>query len=89
RKNKCVVYFGTHPIVMKERILRMNDIWELEEKKIIYIVGNPEKYSAKIISSIAAAQIVWCKSSKEVPSSEKKNVLPICLTTAILESALT
>jgi hypothetical protein len=74
-KNKCVLYFGTHPPVMKERILRMNDIWELEEKEIVYLVGNSEKYSPKIVSSINASQVVWCKSINAVPSSEKKNMV--------------
>jgi hypothetical protein len=72
RKNKCVLYFGTHPSVMKERILRMNDIWELEEKAVVYIVGNPEKYSADLISKIAARQIIWCKSTSEVPNGNKQ-----------------
>lgn len=75
RKNKCVQYFGTHPAVMKERILRMNDIWELDDKNIVYIVGNPEKYSPKIIGSIAAKKIVWCKSVGDVPAEEKKNAV--------------
>lgn len=75
RKNKCVLYFGTHPNVMKERILRMNDIWELPEKEIVYIVGNREKYSSAITSAIAAKKILWCKSIGEVPAAEKNNMI--------------
>lgn len=75
RKNKSILYFGTHPTVMQNRILRMNDIWELPEKEIVYIVGNPEKYSPKIISSISARKIVWCKSTNEVPNSEKNKMV--------------
>ena len=75
RKNKCVLYFGTHPKVMKERILRMNDIWELPEKEAVYIVGNLEKYSAEIVSAIAAKKVIWCQSISEVPTSEKTNMI--------------
>lgn len=75
KKHKTVYYFGSHPSVMKERILRMNDIWQLDEKKIVYIVGNPEKYSPHIRSSIAAEKVIWCKNTNEVPSVEKKNMI--------------
>lgn len=75
KKVKCILYFGTHPCVMKERILRMNDIWELKEKDKVYIVGNPSKYSPEIISSIAARQVIWCKSKKEVPLDERNEMV--------------
>ncbi len=74
-KHKCLPYFGTHPPIMKERILRMNDIWELEEKNQIYIVGNPEKYSKKLISQISAKKINWCQSSNLVPEDQKLNMV--------------
>ena len=75
KKNKCVLYFGTHPSVMKERILRMNDIWELETCESAYIVGKPEKYSPELLSHIAAKKIVWCKVSNDVPITERKNMI--------------
>ena len=75
KKVKCILYFGTHPRVMKERILRMSDIWELEEKKSVYIVGNPDKYSPEIISSVAVKKIIWCKSISDVPHNERSNMV--------------
>ncbi|MGZ3787671.1 MAG: hypothetical protein ACXVLQ_04070 [Bacteriovorax sp.] len=75
RKNKCVLYFGTHPKVMKERILRMNDIWELESVDHVYIVGNPEKYSKDLISKLAAKKVTWCKSRSVLPAVGKSNII--------------
>lgn len=75
RKNKCVLYFGSHPQVMKERILRMNDIWELDEADHVYIVGNPKKYSSEMISKIKANKITWCDSIGNVPASHKNKTI--------------
>lgn len=75
RKNKCVSYFGTHPDVMRDRILRMNDIWQLPERDVVYIVGNPQKYSIHLVSQINARKVIWCESAREVPWAEKKNMV--------------
>jgi hypothetical protein len=74
-KNKCILYFGTHPQVMKERILRMHDVWELESVPHVYIVGNPKKYSQKLISQIKADKIYWCESINEVPSADRNRMV--------------
>lgn len=76
RKNKCALFFGTHPLVMKERILRMNDIWELAEVDAVAIVGNAQKFNPKVISSIKAKKVIWYDSVKEVPR-ELKNTMVI------------
>lgn len=75
RKNKCVLYFGTHPAVMKERILRMNDIWELENANLVYIVGKSEKYSRDLISKIKANKVIWCESTSDVPSKDRDKMI--------------
>lgn len=72
RKNKCAFYFGTHPKVMKDRIIRMNDIWELDEIEELAIVGNPGKYSPQLLSHIKAKKIYWFNSLSEVPARLKK-----------------
>lgn len=74
-KNRCIQYFGTHPLVMKERILRMNDIWELPEVESVAIVGNPKKYSPKLIESLAAKKVTWFTSQSEVPKDLKKSMV--------------
>ena len=75
KKNKCTLYFGTHPPEMKERILRMGDVWELPEKNEIAIVGNKEKYSAKLLSNINAKKIHWYESLKDVPNEFKNEAI--------------
>jgi hypothetical protein len=65
KEQQCLLYFGTHPLVMKERILRMKDIWQLEEKNEITIVGNSEKYSKEFVSHIGAKKINWVTSSSD------------------------
>ena len=71
KKHKTHYFFGTHPKVMKERIIRMNDIWELPEVPEVAIVGKSEKYSPELIKSIAAKDVYWFKSVSDVPSRLK------------------
>jgi hypothetical protein len=50
---------------MKERILRMNDIWQLTQKDNLIILGNPDQYSPELIKRINAKKITWSKTSKD------------------------
>lgn len=75
RKNKCELYFGTHPLVMKERIIKMNDIWELPVAEEVVIVGNPQKYPERLIQSIAARKVTWFKSYSDVPAALKNRAI--------------
>ena len=65
KEHPCVLFYGTHPMVMKERILRMKDIWVLDEKEEITIVGNPQNYSLSLLEKIAAKKIIWCDFSSD------------------------
>lgn len=65
----CLLYFGTHPQVMKDRIQRMNDIWELAFRDEIFIVGNSFDYSAELIKSIAAKKVNWISKRREAPKN--------------------
>jgi len=67
KKNKTLLYFGTHPEVMKERILKMKDIWLKPKASIVYIVGKPEKYSQSLVSKINAEKVIWKNNFNEVP----------------------
>lgn len=62
----CILYFGTHPQVMKERILRMGDVWELPIKDEIFLVGNKQDYSEKILKAVAAKKIHWMLNESRV-----------------------
>lgn len=75
RKNKCELYFGTHPKVMKERILRMKDIWELPIKESLILVGNPKKYSENLVKKINAKKINWYATKSEVPNNERSKMI--------------
>jgi hypothetical protein len=65
RKNKCILYFGTHPKTMKDRILRMNDIWQLPEKEEVTIIGDKNNYSSDLINQINAKKIIWTTAYKK------------------------
>lgn len=75
KKIQCALYFGTHPKVMKDRIFKMGDIWELKQVPEVAIVGNPEKYDKSLINSINAEKVSWYKSASEVPAHLKKQMV--------------
>lgn len=75
KKHKTNYFFGTHPAVMKERILRMNDIWELPVVPEVAIVGNPEKYSELVVKKIAAEKVSWFKDVGQVPQKLRKTMI--------------
>ncbi|MBY0414366.1 MAG: hypothetical protein K2Q18_09380 [Bdellovibrionales bacterium] len=75
KKHKTNYFFGTHPLIMKERILRMNDIWELPQVDEIAIVGSAEKYSPEIIRSINAKKVSWFKKLSEVPKNLREKMI--------------
>lgn len=75
KKHKTILFFGNHPKLMKDRILRMNDIWSLEEKEEIYIIGKKENYSSELVSRINAHKINWVKSRFEIPIKFRKSAV--------------
>ncbi|MBC7427446.1 MAG: hypothetical protein H7336_02470 [Bacteriovorax sp.] len=75
KKHKTNYYYGTHPLVMKNRIIRMNDIWELPMAPAVAIVGNPKKYSPKLLKHIAAVEVKWFASLGEVPEALKETTV--------------
>jgi hypothetical protein len=72
KKNKCVLFFGNHPLVMKERILRMNDIWSLPESEEVYIVGNPSDYTEQLKQKINSKKIIWANKLSEIDREKRK-----------------
>ena len=75
KKHKTNYYFGTHPKVMHDRILRMNDIWELPIVPVVAIVGNPEKYSALLLKHIGAKEVKWFDSVSQVPANLRAHMV--------------
>jgi hypothetical protein len=74
-KQRSITYYGTHPETMKERILRMKDVWELPEKKIVYIVGDKKDYSETLLNSINCSEIGWVNSLTQVPRQYRSSTV--------------
>lgn len=70
--HQCIFYWGTHPQVMHERILRLGDVLELPPREEVYIVGNPKEITPHFLSRLNVAQIHWVDSMGKVPSDKKK-----------------
>lgn len=75
KKHKSIYFFGTHPKIMKDRILRMNDIWELPMVDEVAIIGHSKTYSSELVKRIAAKKVSWFNSVAEVPKHLKKNMV--------------
>ncbi len=74
---ETLLFLGSHPLLMKERIERLGDDFSFKEKGLVYILGNKEKYSKNIDSKINAKEVIWCSSLFEVPIAERKNTIMI------------
>ncbi|TNF02270.1 MAG: hypothetical protein EP326_03400 [Deltaproteobacteria bacterium] len=74
---ETLVYWGKHPEVMKERILRMGDVWQLETVESAWIVGASEDYSEVFKRKIAAKEVHWVKNLSDVPRKERDRAVII------------
>ncbi len=68
KRTEVLNYFGSHPFVMRERILRMSDIFELPSVDLVYIVGDENLYSSEFKKNILAGKTIWVSSVFKVPS---------------------
>lgn len=73
-KHKTIPFFGNHPKIMQERILRLNDIWSLPKVEEIYIVGDSKLCSQEFLEKINAQKINWVMSPDDIPSSFKGEI---------------
>lgn len=74
-KHRTILFFGNHPAIMKDRILRLNDIWSLPKKAEIYIVANPSQFSDKFVGKINVEKIHWVNNPSEIPSNLKNEAI--------------
>ncbi len=65
------LYWGTHPKVMHERILRLGDVLELPERPEVYLAAKKSDFSDNLIAKINVKNIHWVNSSAEIPSTKK------------------
>lgn len=74
-QTKTLLFFGNHPKVMKERIIRLGDIWQLPAKEEVYIVGDKADFSSKIEQKINAQKVHWSHSLKQVPKKHRRQAI--------------
>lgn len=68
-KQKTITYLGSHPAVMKERIIRLHDKWNLPETGSLCLIAEKKKYSQNLVETINAVNVVWVNSKKEIPKN--------------------
>lgn len=72
---ETLLYWGKHPEVMKERILRMGDVWAMDSVSSVYIVGNPDNYSDAFKKRISADKVYWVEKVSEVPRENRDSAV--------------
>ncbi len=72
KMTECLRYLGTHPKIMKERILRLGEVWQHPFKEKLYIQAD-EKTSAKLtkdlLGKVHCGEIIIVSKISEVPKS--------------------
>jgi hypothetical protein len=74
-QTKTLLYWGSHPQYMKARIERMGELYEAATIDSVYIIGKSEDYSKWLVAQINAKKVHFVESIKEVPASERKNLV--------------
>lgn len=74
RKHKVALFYGNHPLVMKERILRLGGQWELDAVEEVTIVGHRDHYSPRLIGQIKARNINWLNHHSQLTKNHKNVV---------------
>ena len=72
---ETLLYFGKHPEIMKERIIRFQDPWVLATVEKTHIIGNEKDYRPEFLTKINSKEIIWCESIKEVPIKERRRAI--------------
>lgn len=70
-KQKAILYLGTHPKIMHERIERLGENWTYADVDEVYIIGKKSRFSEKLIERICAKKIIWVSSLKQVPFNKR------------------
>jgi len=78
---ECLQYTGPHPVIMKERIKRIeaDSFFVKTDLKIdeIHFVGDPAIYSSELMKKVQVRKIYWYQSLKDVDLKDLKHT--ICL----------
>ncbi len=72
---ETLAFFGNHPSLMRERVLRLGDIWEAPKVLAAHIVGNKEDYPQEFLDRINAREVYWHQSFSNVPRLARKHTV--------------
>lgn len=72
---ETLLYFGKHPEIMKERIIRFKDPWTLEKVPEVFIVGSEDKIKPEFLTKINTDKVTFCKSISDVPTKERRRAV--------------
>lgn len=79
-KTKTVRVNLKHPRVMKERIERMGEKYDLDlptKNEPLYILGNSHDFDTSLVKNISASEVKFVSSKSEVPRDKKDNLITL------------
>lgn len=74
---ECLSFWGKHPKVMKERIERLGDLWELDPVDSLYLVGDKNQIKDEFIKKINAHKTFVVDKVSLVPKEFQKDKMVI------------
>jgi hypothetical protein len=77
RQTETLLYWGSHPKYMRDRIERLGDIWELDTIPDLYIIGSPDDFPNGLVERIRAKNIHFVKSKREIPKGRSHQVFKV------------
>jgi len=83
-QTEVLTYFGSHPMVMRERILKLEKFWKPDERSEVFIVGEKNNINSSVFLNLAAKKVSWFQSIFDVPFSARK--MAIVLNPSLLTS---
>jgi len=69
---ETLLYLGSHPKIMKDRIERMGDVFFPDKADHVYILGDKSEFPANVNDKIFSNHVTWCDSLFEVPIAQRK-----------------
>ncbi|MFW5887248.1 MAG: hypothetical protein ACOCUH_00460 [Bacteriovoracia bacterium] len=73
KMTKTLLFFGNHPALMKDRIIRLGDLWSLPTRDIVYIVDPQDEISESFSQKVNAKEVVKVNSLSKVPCKYRRN----------------
>jgi len=76
-KTKYIPLLERHPILMKERIEKMGESYELRESDLVYIVGDRSLLDESLLERVNTKKLIFVNNPEEVPFEyrDKKMVI--------------